>query len=590
MLKLMDECSQGRWGRCEQTIKLVSFTPGIDPVRCTMADPISLHSRADTSATLRADDVSVSFGAVRALDRVRFELRPGEIHSLCGENGAGKSTLIKCLGGAMRPTSGRILIGSAPLPARVRAAEDAGVAVIHQEPLAFPDLNAADTIFMAREPAALSGLWVHRAKMHCDARSLLASLGENVDTRRAVGSLPLAQRQMIAIARGLATNCRFLILDEPTASLSVREARTLHTLMRTLAAKGVGVLLVSHRLDEVLMLSHRVSVLRDGTYVGTRDVAVTVGALTENVAGNAGPLTRKELVRMMVGRDVAVDRAEEPGAGAHNAPGNRPPRLAVEHLTRHGVFRDISFQVHAGEIVGLGGLIGAGRSDVVRAIAGIEAPDEGRTLIDGVPLKGGSTSGAIRSGVVLVPEERREQGLVLAMSIAANIGMTSPPPRTSDGPLSRWGLVSRRAQRTLAQHSISRLSIKTPGLHTIAGALSGGNQQKVLLAKWLAHAPKVLILDEPTRGVDVGAKAEIHMLVRQLARDGAAVLVVSSDLPELLALSHRVIVMREGTVSGELSIEDATPDAVLSLAVPGGNAAGTLIDAARTPNRPGASA
>jgi len=503
-------------------------------------------AQLDPVNSLRADNVSVSYGAVRALEHVSLEIRQGEIHSLCGENGAGKSTLIRCLGGAMRPTSGRVVLGNTTLPTSVRAAEAAGVAVIHQEPLAFPDLSAADTVFMAREPTHLAGFWLDRRRMTTHADELLASLGERIDTRRPVGTLPLAQRQMVAIARGLAAQCRFLILDEPTASLSSREADSLHRLMRTLASQGVGVLLVSHRLDEVLSLSQRVTVLRDGRYVCTRDVSNTP---------NNPALSRDELVRLMVGRDVS---SESP------LPAQRvgDVRLRVETLGRRGSFDDVTLHVHAGEIVGMAGLIGAGRSEVARTIAGVELADKGHVHVDGRLLRPGRVREAIKAGLVMVPEERREQGLILAMSITSNIGMADPPG------LIRRGFLSRRTERRIAMDSVSRLAIKARDIDSPCGTLSGGNQQKVLLSKWLAHQPTVLILDEPTRGVDVGAKSEIHSLIRGLADHGTAVLLISSDLPELLGLSHRVLVMREGRLAGELPSAEATPESVLRLAIP----------------------
>ncbi len=503
---------------------------------------MSAEPSSRESNSLRAEGLCVAFGAVRALDAVSLEVVPGEIHSLCGENGAGKSTLIRCLGGSLRPAAGRVMIGRRPLPASVRAAEAAGVAVIHQEPLAFPDLSAQDTIFMAREPTRLGGLWLDRRVMRRRAGELLASLGERIDTRRPVGELPLAQRQMVAIARALAVECRFLVLDEPTASLSGREADALHGLMRALAARGVGVLFVSHRLDEVLALSQRITVLRDGRLVCTRP--------------GAG-LSRDELVRFMVGRDVAHGppmRDAAPGA----------VRLEVRGLGHAGAYSGISLTVRAGEIVGLAGLVGAGRSEIARAVAGVDRPDTGQVRVDGRLLRPGRVRGAVGAGLALVPEDRREQGLVLAMSVAANIGLADPPG------VARRGLIQRARERELARSSVERLAIRAAGIDASVGTLSGGNQQKVLLAKWLVHRPRVLILDEPTRGVDVGAKAEIHGLIHRLADDGAAVLLISSDLPELLGLVDRILVLREGRLVGEMPASRATPDAVLSLAVPSG--------------------
>ncbi len=469
-----------------------------------------------------------------------LDVLPGEIHALCGENGAGKSTLIRCVCGALRPTEGRIAIGERSLPAGVRAAEAAGVSVIHQEPLSFPDLSVEDTIFVAREPGRAAGLWLDRRAMRRRARELLAGLGERIDTRRPVGDLALAQRQMVAIARALALTCRFLILDEPTASLSEREGATLHRHVRSLAERGVGVLFVSHRLEEIAVLSHRVSVLRDGRLVCTR----------------ATPdLPREALIRAMVGRELGPDRRRT-GCGAGE------PRLRVRGLARAGAFSGITLSIHRGEVLGLAGLVGAGRSEVARALAGIDRPDRGEVEVDGRPVRLGRVRDAIDAGIALVPEDRREQGLILAMSVASNIGLADPPG------LARLGVISRARERALARSSIEALDIRSARPAAPVGTLSGGNQQKVLLARWLAHRPRVLILDEPTRGVDVGAKAQIHAIVRALADQGTAVMVISSDLPELLALSDRIVVLCGGTIRGEVSGAGATPDTVLALALP----------------------
>jgi rhamnose transport system ATP-binding protein len=504
-------------------------------------------SAAEPATGLYADAICKSFGGVAALGGVSLPVTPGQVHGLCGENGAGKSTLIRILGGMLAPDAGNVRVDGAALPpASVRAAEAHGIVVIHQEPLAFPDLSAEDSIFVGHEPARLRGLWLDRAAIRRQTSELLDRLGERFDPSRRVGDLPLAQRQMVAIARALSRHCRYLILDEPTAALSAREAGVLLDLVRRLSAEGVGVVYVSHRLEEVLELTTRVSVLRDGRLIDTRPTA---------------ELSRVELIRLMVGREIP--EMTQPAGPADQKPGvPDEPVLALRDLSMPGAVRDISLAVNAGEIVGLAGLVGAGRSELARAVAGVERSSHGSVLVSGRPLRGGSVRAAIDAGVVLVPEDRRLQGLVLPLPVSAN--MTLAVLRR----LSRLGFTSSARERPLVQRFISELGIRTPHADAPAATLSGGNQQKALLGKWLAARPRVLLLDEPTRGVDVGAKREIYAHIRRLAAQGLAVLLISSDLPEILALSDRVLVMRAGTIAGELPRAAATEEAVLALAVP----------------------
>lgn len=498
---------------------------------------------------LHADSISKSFGGVAALADVSLHIAPGEVHGLCGENGAGKSTLIRVCGGMLAPDAGHVSVDGAPLPpASVRAAEAHGIVVIHQEPLAFPDLSAEDSIFVGHEPARLGGLWLDRRTIRQQTAELLDRLGERFDAARPVGELSPAQRQMVAIARALSRRCRYLILDEPTAALSAREARVLLDLVRRLSTDGVGVLYVSHRLEEVLELTTRVSVLRDGRVVGTRPTA---------------ELSRAELIRLMVGRDLpefstrTVASTSTPLSASSAA-----PALELRGLTRPGAFHDISLRVRGGEIVGLAGLVGAGRSELARAISGVDRWSHGSALVSGRPLRGGSVRAAIDAGVVLVPEDRRLQGLVLPLPVSANLTLAVLRR------LSCLGFTARDRERPLVQRLISELSVRTSHADAPAATLSGGNQQKVLLGKWLAAGPRVLLLDEPTRGVDVGAKSEIYAHIRRLASQGLAVLLISSDLPEVLGLADRVLVMREGRLAGELTRAAATEESVLALAVP----------------------
>jgi rhamnose transport system ATP-binding protein len=490
--------------------------------------------------------VSKAFGGVQALEEVNLEVHAGEVHALCGENGAGKSTLIKVLGGSCLPDHGQVQVGARALPlGSVQASEAAGIAVIHQEAVAFPDLNAVENIFVGRELRRAGGLWLDRRRMRAEARALLARLGEEFDMRTPAGDLALAQRQMVAIARALRQDCRLLILDEPTSSLSWRETQALFRIIRQLKDKGVSTIYVSHRLEEVFELADRVTVLRDGHTVATHPVA---------------EIRREDLIRLMVGRDV-VQTAAKPRRPSEES----PVMLEVQRLTRTGVFKDISCNVRAGEVVGIAGLVGAGRSEVARAIFGVDRWDSGRVLVAGRPLSRGGVRAALRAGVALVPEDRQQLGLILPMSVGVNLTLAVLQS------LCRFGFPSGRREQFLAGRLVSDLGIRTASLRAPAWTLSGGNQQKLLLGKWLAASPKVLLLDEPTRGVDVGAKQEVHRLIRQLAEQGLATLLISSDLPELLALSDRIIVMRAGRVFGEMASSDATQESVMSLAIPAEN-------------------
>lgn len=485
-------------------------------------------------------ELNKSYGGVQALRDVTLDLRAGEIHALCGENGAGKSTLIKCLSGVTVPDKGRVTIGDQPLRfGNVRGAESAGIAVIHQESTAFPDLNTLDNIFVGREPRKLWGCLLDRAKMRCDALGILDRLGHQLDVDRHVGELSVADRQIVAMARALSHECRLLVMDEPTASLSARETKVLLDLVRRLRDEGVTILYVSHRLEEILDLADRVSVLRDGQHIATRDVAET---------------SKTQLIQLMVGRDLEETPSHvQQQVAAH-------VRLEVRRLTSKA-FHDVSFSVRAGEIVGLGGLVGAGRSEVVRAVFGIDGYASGQVCVDGKSLPRTNVQESLRRGMALVPEDRQHEGIVLPMTVAENISLTVLKR------LTRWGLVKRRAEMTLVNDLMIQLQVKAPHPNVPAETLSGGNQQKLVLGKWLASEPTTLILDEPTRGVDVGAKAQVHDLIRKLSLQGMATLVISSEIPELLALCQRVIVMCEGRIAGEVT-NAATPEEILRLALP----------------------
>jgi rhamnose transport system ATP-binding protein len=485
--------------------------------------------------------VSKSFGSVRALSNVSLELYGAEAHALAGENGAGKSTLIKILAGVYRPDGGQVLLDGRPVSfAGPGDARDAGVAVIYQEPTLFGDLSVAENIFMGRQPRASARRLrsIDRRGMYAAAAELFDRLGVALDPAAPARGLSIADQQMVEIAKALSLHARVLIMDEPTAALTPEEVSRLFAVARALRADGAAVLFISHRLEEVFDLCRRVTTLRDGRLVASDLVA---------------DLTADDLVRRMVGRDLdTLYPASEASTG--------DVALRVHRLTREGVFTDVSFEVRRGEIVALAGLIGAGRTEVARAIFGIDRPDAGSVEVAGTPLRPASPTAAMAAGMALVPEDRRAQGLVMDASIERNLGLTQL--RT----LHRGGLMSRRAEHRRAADWALRLRLKYSRLSDAVDLLSGGNQQKVVLAKWLATEPSVLIVDEPTRGIDVGTKAEVHRLLADLAGRGLAVLMISSDLPEVLGMADRVLVMHEGRLAAEIPRESATEEAILSAA------------------------
>ncbi|MEV6699480.1 sugar ABC transporter ATP-binding protein [Streptomyces sp. NPDC051453] len=495
-------------------------------------------SEPETTPVLALEGVSKSFGAVRALRGVSLRLYPGEAHALAGENGAGKSTLIKTLAGVHRPDSGTVLLDGEPVEFNSPAdARDTGVAVIYQEPTLFPDLTVAENIFMGRQPRRSLGRVDHRAVKQA-AADLFTRLGVDLDPEQPARGLSIADQQLVEIAKALSFDARVLIMDEPTAALTGSEVARLFGVVRTLREQGAAILFISHRLEEIFELCQRVTTLRDGAWISS-----------EPLEG----LTEDDLVRRMVGRDLDElypKQATEVGEIA----------LTVRRLTREGVFTDVSFDVRRGEIVGLAGLVGAGRSEVARAVFGVDRFDGGEVEVLGKRLKPGAPSLAMAAGLALVPEDRRAQGLVMDMSIERNIGLTGFADTT------RAGLMNRTAERSRAVDWAVKLQVKYARLADVVGTLSGGNQQKVVLAKWLATAPQVLIVDEPTRGIDVGTKAEVHRLLSSLAADGVAVLMISSDLPEILGMADRVLVMHEGRLTAEIPRAEATEESVMAAA------------------------
>lgn len=484
---------------------------------------------------LTLDGVSKSFGAVAALRDVGLKLFGGEAHALVGENGAGKSTLVKILAGVHTPDAGSITLDGKPLrlsgPAEAKAA---GIAVIYQEPTLFPDLTVAENIFIGRQPLR-SFRRIDTAKMRTRTIELFEKLGVRIDPDRPARGLSIADQQVVEIAKAISLDARVLVMDEPTAALSGIEVERLFSVARSLRDAGTAVLFISHRFDEVFALCQRITVMRDGKWVSTDP---------------ANALTVDDVVRRMVGREVsAMYPKQDTTAGE--------PRLEVNGLTRHGVFEDVTFTVHSGEIVALAGLVGAGRSEVSRAIFGIDRYDAGQVLVDGIKLRAADTSAAIKAGLALVPEDRRQQGLVMELSVQRNATL---PRRWA---LSRAGLLFGGSERQAAATWTQRLQVKARRLTDPVSTLSGGNQQKVVLAKWLATAPRVLIVDEPTRGIDVGSKAEVHRLLSQLAAEGVAVLMVSSELPEVLGMADRVLVMHEGRLSADIARADADEESVM---------------------------
>ncbi|GGQ30375.1 rhamnose transport system ATP-binding protein [Actinomadura coerulea] len=492
--------------------------------------------------TLALVNVSKSFGAVRALQGVTLELHAGEVHALAGENGAGKSTVVKTFAGVHRPDAGEVRVDGEPVAFNGPAdAQAAGVAVIYQEPTLFPDLSVAENIFMGRQPRGALGR-IDRRAMHAETARLFDRLGVALDPQQPARGLSIADQQVVEIAKAISRDARVLIMDEPTAALTGQEVARLFAVTRSLQEHGCAVLFISHRLEEIFEICRRVTTLRDGTYVGTDMVA---------------DITPDDLVRRMVGRDLDALYPKQdvtPGEVA----------LKVSRLTREGAFTDVSFEVRRGEIVALAGLVGAGRSEVARAVFGVDRWDAGTVEVGGRALPAGSPTAAMSAGLALVPEDRRQQGLVMDMSIERNMGLTQLKAlRRETG---RGGLISRKVERDRAADWGLRLQLKYSRLSDAVGVLSGGNQQKVVLAKWLATEPAVLIVDEPTRGIDVGTKAEVHRLLSELAAQDLAVLMISSDLPEVLGMADRILVMHEGRLTAQIARADATEESVMAAA------------------------
>ena len=490
--------------------------------------------------------IAKRFPGVVALDRVDFDLSGGEIVALVGENGAGKSTLMKILAGIHRADSGETRIGGVPVVMHGPAdAARLGIAVIHQERELIDTLDVAGNVFLGREPTRGGPLrLLDRRRMHADTERQLARIGVQLPANTPLRDLSAAQQQLVSIVRALSADARLLILDEPTSSLTSSDAARLFGVLRDLRTAGTAIVYISHRLKEIEMLADRAVVLRDGRNAGTLE---------------GDDIAHDRLVQLMVGR--AVTTSSRPAASAGPAFGAQAV-LQIERLrtVRYpGV--DVSLAVHRGEVLGIAGLIGSGRSELAEAICGVNPPVSGRVLLDGRPLAIASPRDAVRHGVCLVPEDRRRCGVVAAMSVRENVTL----PAVAS--YARFGMIARRREAAAVRRTTAALMVKAASIESPVATLSGGNQQKVVLGKWLALRPRVIVFDEPTQGVDVGAKAEIHRLIRSLADEGAAVVMISSDMEEIVAESDRVAVMHDGRITGILSRADCTPESVMQLAV-----------------------
>ena len=491
-------------------------------------------------ALLEASSITKAFAGVHALKGVSFALQPGEVHAVVGENGAGKSTLIKIITGAETPDAGSLTVAGRAVPHMDPATSRAlGIAAVYQQPSLFPHLTVAENIALTLERR---GGWrrVDWLARQRNAAKLLERVGATIDPDRLVETLSMPEQQIVEVARAIGADATILLMDEPTASLTDHEVERLFGVIARLRGEGVGIIYISHRLEEVFAVADRVTVLRDGETIATHPIA---------------EIDRPALIRLMVGRELAAvfpKRTVAPGGLV----------LDVQRLSnRRTGLHEVSMSVRAGEILGVAGLVGSGRTELAETLFGLTPADAGIVLLNGVPVTIASPAHAIRLGIGYVPEDRRQHGVVLEMSVAANVSLANL------GAVSRAGLIDGAAERGAAERYVETLRIKTPSVSVDVGTLSGGNQQKVALARWLSIRPRVLILDEPTQGVDVGSKAEIHALMQTLVEQGVAIIMISSELPEILGMSDRIAVMQGGTIRGVLAREEATPDRILALAL-----------------------
>ena len=494
----------------------------------------------DTGPVLEAREIVKDFGGTRALDHVNFSARPGEVHAVLGENGAGKSTLMKVLCGALQPDHGALYLDGRQVRfANPHEALESGVSIVHQQFTLVPELTVAENVFLGRSPTTSLGLLDWR-KLRADSAELLERLGFDLDPRSRVKNLGAGDRRIIEIARALSVSARVLIMDEPSAVLGPSELKRLFGIIRQLKSEGTAILYISHRLEEIFAIADRVTVLRDGRLAGVFEIDEQVG--------------REFLVSKMVGREWSEQVPDK-------LDGRGPELLRVDNLTRAGVFENVSFALHAGEVVGLAGLVGSGRTDVCKTIIGAAPADAGEILVDGKPVQIKSPRDALAHGIAYLPEDRAGEGVVGCRTVGENITLAIVRRFV------RAGVLSHTRENSFVAEMMEKTDIRASGPRQTVASLSGGNQQKVALAKWLSAGARIFLLDEPTAGIDVGAKREIYQMISDLARGGAAVLLVSSEIPEILSMSTRILVMREGRIVEQVSSEEATEESVLSAAI-----------------------
>jgi ribose transport system ATP-binding protein len=488
---------------------------------------------------LQVQGVSKSFPGVKALEDVHLDLRAGEVLALVGENGAGKSTLMKVLTGVYSVDQGEFSLNGQPYePVSPKHAQDLGISIIHQEFNLMPDLTVAQNLFIGREPR--SRLFLSERRLNAQARDLIDRLHLPLAPKQLVGNLTVAKQQMVEIGKALSYDAKLLIMDEPTAALNEAEVEVLHDLIRRFVQPDTGVIYISHRMDEIKRIADRVTVIRDGRYVGTRETSDT---------------TMKEVISMMVGRDISGE------AKPVDVEADREVVLEVSGLSTSALLKDVSFELRKGEILGFAGLMGAGRTEVARAVVGADKIDGGTIKLRGREIRVHNPADAAKHRIGYLSEDRKHFGLLLEQEVNANIGLSALAER-----FQRWGFVRDRAMRASSKDYVDRLRIRTPSVAQTVKNLSGGNQQKVVIAKWLVKDCDVLIFDEPTRGIDVGAKEEIYRLLNELAQQGKSIIMISSELPEILRMSHRIVVMSEGRVTGELDADEATQESVMHYA------------------------
>ena len=487
---------------------------------------------------LEMKGITKRFPGVLALNNVDLCVYPGQVLALVGENGAGKSTLMKVLSGVHRMDAGEIRINGSPVQITgPLAAQQMGISIIYQELSVLNNVNIAENIFVGREKK--NGIFVDHKAQHAEARALLDRVGLNIDTSTRAGKLSTAQKQMVEVAKALSFNAKMIIMDEPTSSLTETETATLMDIIRKLRGEGVAIVFISHRMNEIFEISDEIAVMRDGEMVcrfETKDV------------------DEQQVIAAMVGRDVQNLFAKEKAEAGDIA-------IEVKNLSTKGFLKDVSFNVRKGEIVGFAGLVGAGRSEVMRAVFGIDPRESGEILVNGKPVQINSTVDALRAGLGFVPEDRKEQGLILKMNVRQNTSIAA-----LDSVANGW-FIDKKRENALSDEYVKKLRVKTPSNEQKVMNLSGGNQQKVVIAKWMANHPSVLILDEPTRGIDVGAKKEIHTLMCELAKQGVAIIMISSELPEVLGMSDRIYVMHDGRIKGEIDRENASQESIMKLAI-----------------------